>query len=169
MHGFNKLEVERATLPISFDFDRSRSQDFDAHVVEVRLQHLSDEEAAPAGVGTSDVQNGLFRSNLFADDAEELERQQHARSTGATEKIRAKFVVGCDGARSWVRKQVGLQLEGEAMNAYWGVIDAMPVTDFPDVRKKCTIHSKDSGSVLIVPRERDLVRCVVLKPVTTCH
>jgi phenol 2-monooxygenase len=33
-----------------------------------------------------------------------------------------------------------------------------PITDLPDVRVKVVLHSADSGSLLIVPRERNLVR-----------
>jgi len=38
------------------------------------------------------------------------------------------------------------------------VMDARPITDLPDVRVKVVLHSADSGSLLIVPRERNLVR-----------
>ena len=30
-----------------------------------------------------------------------------------TEIVRAKFVIGCDGAHSWTRKELGIELEGE--------------------------------------------------------
>jgi len=47
---------------------------------------------------------------------------------------------------------------GESTNYIWGVIDAVPRSNFPDIRARCAIHSKDSGSVMIIPRERGLVR-----------
>jgi phenol 2-monooxygenase len=41
---------------------------------------------------------------------------------------------------------------GDSSDAVWGVMDMVPRTSFPDVRKKSTIRSK-SGNILIIPRE----------------
>ncbi|WP_224814715.1 FAD-dependent monooxygenase [Hasllibacter sp. MH4015] len=67
--------------------------------------------------------------------------------------IRARYVVGCDGARSAVRKSLGLALEGEAARQLWGVMDVLAVTDFPDFRLKAAIQSAGDGSILLIPRE----------------
>ena len=72
---------------------------------------------------------------------------------GQTEKVKAKYVVGCDGSRSGVRKSLGLEMKGDFANQAWGVLDALVVTDFPDVRLKTAIHSGNEGSILIIPRE----------------
>jgi phenol 2-monooxygenase len=72
---------------------------------------------------------------------------------GSFETVRARFVVGCDGARSSVRKALNLALHGDSANQAWGVMDVLAVTDFPDIRLKATIHSAESGSILIIPRE----------------
>jgi phenol 2-monooxygenase len=47
--------------------------------------------------------------------------------------VNARYVVGCDGARSWVRTRLGLKLEGDHMNESWGAIDVIPVTDFREL------------------------------------
>lgn len=39
-----------------------------------------------------------------------------------------------------------------------GVLDIIPITDFPDIRMRCAIHSESSGSVMVIPRENKLVR-----------
>jgi phenol 2-monooxygenase len=67
--------------------------------------------------------------------------------------VRAKYLVGADGAHSRVRKSMGLKLEGETTDHIWGVLDFVSDTDFPDIRKRCAIHS-DAGSIMIIPRER---------------
>lgn len=72
---------------------------------------------------------------------------------GQTETIRARYVVGCDGARSTVRKNIGRTLHGDSANHAWGVMDALAVTDFPDIRFKSLIQSANDGSILIIPRE----------------
>lgn len=72
---------------------------------------------------------------------------------GATETVRARHVVGCDGARSAVRRILGHELKGESARQLWGVMDVLAVTDFPDIRLKAAIQSADRGSLLIIPRE----------------
>jgi 2-polyprenyl-6-methoxyphenol hydroxylase-like FAD-dependent oxidoreductase len=72
---------------------------------------------------------------------------------GQVEAVKARFVVGCDGARSAVRKSLGLALEGDSANQAWGVMDVLAVTDFPDFRIKTAIQSASEGSLLIIPRE----------------
>jgi phenol 2-monooxygenase len=75
------------------------------------------------------------------------------RADGATATVRARYVVGCDGARSAVRTAIGRELVGDPMNQSWGVMDVLAVTDFPDVRLKSVIHSANQGNLLIIPRE----------------
>jgi phenol 2-monooxygenase len=67
-------------------------------------------------------------------------------------RVRARYVVGCDGARSRVREAIGRQLEGDSANQAWGVMDVLAVTDFPDIRFKAAIKST-SGNIIILPRE----------------
>lgn len=65
-----------------------------------------------------------------------------------------------DRTRSWVRKQLGIYMEGETTQHVWGVVDLVPETDFPDVRHRTLIHS-DAGSCMIIPREGDEVRLYI--------
>ncbi len=93
-----------------------------------------------------------------ADDANpypvtaQFERQDDA-CQGGLETIRARYVVGCDGARSAVRQSMGLHLKGESANHAWGVMDVLVNTDFPDIRFKSLVQSANEGSLLIIPRE----------------
>ncbi len=72
---------------------------------------------------------------------------------GEVETIRARYVVGCDGARSGVRQAIGLARKGDSANHARGVMDVLVVTDFPDIRFKALIQSADEGSIVIIPRE----------------
>jgi phenol 2-monooxygenase len=76
-----------------------------------------------------------------------------AGNEGKVETMRARYVVGCDGARSTVRKSIGRELHGDSANHAWGVMDVLAVTDFPDIRFKALIQSAKDGSLLIIPRE----------------
>ncbi len=75
---------------------------------------------------------------------------------GEERTIRAKYVFGCDGASSGVRKAIGRKLEGKGANHAWGVMDVLANTDFPDIRTKCAINSRN-GSILLIPREGGLL------------
>ncbi|KAG2413132.1 hypothetical protein HFD88_010691 [Aspergillus terreus] len=156
------IDVERGMLPISFNFEDDKAGDFDAYPITVTLQSLSEQEATPEQSGGSAVNDGLFRSNLSPDDtADLLDAAKLSARAGQTELVKAKFMVGCDGAHSWVRKQLGFQLEGDSTDYIWGVLDIIPVTDFPDIRMRCAIHSANNGSIMVIPRENKLVRLYI--------
>jgi phenol 2-monooxygenase len=81
-----------------------------------------------------------------------LERVDGQHRVGP-EVVKARYVVGCDGARSAVRKSIGRELRGDSANHAWGVMDVLAVTDFPDIRFKSLIQSARDGSIIIIPRE----------------
>jgi len=74
-------------------------------------------------------------------------------ATGERATVRARYAVGCDGARSAVRTAIGRELAGDRTDQRWGVMDVLPVTDFPDIRLKATVHSHGEGNILVIPRE----------------
>ena len=80
-----------------------------------------------------------------------MERTDGAHA-GQLETVRARYVVGCDGSRSGVRKSIGRQLAGDSANQAWGVMDVLAVTDFPDIRHKAVAQST-RGNLLVIPRE----------------
>ena len=82
-----------------------------------------------------------------------LQHLKDFHETGESSTVRAKFVVGCDGARSSIRTAIGRELIGDPMNQSWGVMDVLAVTDFPDIRLKSAILSANQGNLLIIPRE----------------
>lgn len=72
---------------------------------------------------------------------------------GQQRTVRSKHLIGADGARSAVRRSMGLKLEGESSDHIWGVVDLVVDTDFPDIRRRTAIHSP-AGSIMVIPRER---------------
>ncbi|KAJ5575128.1 hypothetical protein N7450_009027 [Penicillium hetheringtonii] len=162
---YSDLEVERGIIAESFGYDENLENDLDAYPIMVKLRTLSDEEANPAHLITStngsgrQMANGQGRGSLLPDDWDELIQKSRHRKT-RTETVKAKFIIGCDGAHSWTRKQVNIPLEGSVTDHIWGVIDIVPLSNFPDMRRLGTItHS--SGTILVIPRERNLVRLYV--------
>lgn len=67
--------------------------------------------------------------------------------------VYANYVVGCDGARSLVRKAINRELKGDREGQAWGVMDVLPLTNFPDIRFKNIIKSASAGNILLIPRE----------------
>lgn len=151
------INVERGVLPEEMSWDESKFEDTaaDNYPIRVQVRQLSEEEATPSQMAKS-APNGLFRSALAPDDTPTGIREDVA--PGSREVIHAKYVIGCEGAHSWTRKQIGGTMQGEQTDFIWGVLDAVPVTNFPDIRMRCAIHSEHSGSVMIIPREDGLVR-----------
>lgn len=67
--------------------------------------------------------------------------------------VKAKYVVGADGARSVVRESIGRELVGKFQNHRWGVLDLLANTNFPDIRLKAAIQSENGSNILLIPRE----------------
>lgn len=103
---------------------------------------------APLGLGCSGEPNGSSRYPVTV----RLERLDDAHR-GEVETVRARCVVGCDGAHNSVRKALGRAVHGDSANQAWGVMEVLALTDFPDIRLKTAIHSANEGSLLIIPRE----------------
>ncbi|BEI87291.1 uncharacterized protein CcaverHIS019_0100090 [Cutaneotrichosporon cavernicola] len=153
MKKANNLEVERLITPTSFKVDEASLDDNAAYPITVTLKKLT----PPAEWANGDVKSGMYRSNLFTDESQTAVNAVNADHSGE-ETVHCKYLVGCDGARSWVRKNLGLELKGDSANVYWGAFDAVVDSDLPTTRMKNVIHSKDAGAVLMVPREDGMVR-----------
>jgi phenol 2-monooxygenase len=98
-----------------------------------------------------------FRGLEVTDEGEYPVRVTLVHTVGVREGqervVRAKYVVGADGARSRVRDSIGCVMAGDQANHAWGVMDVLAVTDFPDIRTKCAIQSGAGGNILLIPRE----------------
>lgn len=78
-----------------------------------------------------------------------------------SEVVRAKYLFSGEGARSFIRNQLGVKMVYKDPIAHvWGVMDGVVRTNFPDIKMKCTIHS-DAGSIMIIPREDNMVRLYI--------
>lgn len=93
----------------------------------------------------------------ITDDADRPVHVELAHTAGEHEgerrRIRARYVVGADGAHSSVRQLIGRRFEGDRANHAWGVLDVLADTDFPDIRLLSTVHSGGGGNIMVIPRE----------------
>lgn len=103
------------------------------------------------------VNFGWELERLRVNDGEEYPVECEIVGTGAENKgekrtVRAKYVLGADGARSKVRESIGAKNSRVISNHAWGVADILVDTDFPDAMTKAIINS-NHGSILHIPRE----------------
>ncbi|PLB46159.1 FAD binding domain protein [Aspergillus steynii IBT 23096] len=147
------IDVRRQTIPTSLDIDYDVIDDHDAYPIRVNLENAPSEPKTPSDDVDVDTPNSEL-SETQSDDS---------GYAGMGTMVEAKYILGCDGAHSWLRKQLGLRLEGETYGDTWGVMDIIPLTDFPDIRKRFIIKSKH-GTLMMIPRERKLVRVYVELP-----
>ncbi|KAI9803403.1 MAG: hypothetical protein M1833_000922 [Piccolia ochrophora] len=77
------------------------------------------------------------------------------------ETVRARYLFSGEGAKSFVRDELAISvLHKDPISNVWGVMDGVIRTNFPDIKMKCTIHS-DHGSIMVIPREQNLVRLYI--------
>ncbi len=105
-------------------------------------------EAAADGPGRIVPDYGVEFLGLTVHEEGEYPVEVHVRHVGDAEErvVRAKYVVGCDGARSGVRQAIGRTHVGASAAHAWGVMDVLVNTDFPDWRTKCAINSRPATS-----------------------
>ncbi|KAF2189733.1 hypothetical protein K469DRAFT_736999 [Zopfia rhizophila CBS 207.26] len=69
------------------------------------------------------------------------------------ETVRAKYLFSGEGARSFVRDQLGIKIHHKDPIAHvWGVMDGVVRTDFPDIKVR---------SIMVIPRENNMVRLYI--------
>lgn len=64
----------------------------------------------------------------FVDDGSAVKARLRT-AAGAEQLVRARYLVGCDGAGSRVRHQLGLEFEGHSFQQDWLIVDALDVPD----------------------------------------
>ncbi|HWK77050.1 FAD-dependent monooxygenase [Microbacterium sp.] len=109
-------------------------------------------EAAAHGPGRIVPDYGVEFLGLTVHDEGDHPVEVRVRPASGERTIRAKYVIGSDGARSGVREAIGRKHVGAFSAHAWGVMDILVNTDFPDWRTKCAINAK-AGNILHIPRE----------------
>ncbi|CAD6448652.1 1902c343-cd7b-4a77-a3ae-156ff1642d25 [Sclerotinia trifoliorum] len=92
---------------------------------------------------------------------EDIHVEYQDLQSGKTKGLKTKYLVGCDGAHSNVRKCIdGAEMEGDQSGSVWGILDAVIETEFPDLWSKTVVHS-EKGAILAIPRERNMTRLYI--------
>ncbi|KUI69011.1 Phenol 2-monooxygenase [Cytospora mali] len=80
------------------------------------------------------------------------------QATGKADVVRAKFLVGSDGASSMIRKRLGVSFDGVSTDIYWGIMDCIYESDYPHAWVFGTVISSQHGGCVIIPREDGYIR-----------
>ncbi|KAJ5893694.1 hypothetical protein N7495_005385 [Penicillium taxi] len=129
------------------------------HQGKIERVFLDEIEKAGSHVERPWTINGFKNDGANADYPVEVSLK--SIDTNVIETVRTKYLFSGEGARSFVREQLGIKIHHKDPIAYvWGVMDGVVRTNFPDIETKCTIHS-DAGSIMVIPREDNMVRLYV--------
>ncbi|KAF4508044.1 hypothetical protein G6O67_004477 [Ophiocordyceps sinensis] len=126
----SNIKIQWSTAPVSLDISTSEAE----YPVAVALARTGED--------------GLHGPN------------PNAHVHGGIQELRTRYVVGSDGAHSWLRSQLGVTLEGDVTDSVFGVVDMVPKSNFPDIRKVCYLRAA-TGTILLVPRSGKEVRLYI--------
>lgn len=120
------LDVERSVIADSLEYDEELSNDSNSYPITVKVRVLGEDYSnPPCGQeienGSEAAGNGVNHSDVFPDDWADLAPRKKPQKT-QIETIKAKYLIGCDGAHSWTRKQLSIPVEGSNTDHIWLVV-----------------------------------------------
>lgn len=120
------VRVERNVEPKSLHLDDAVIGNLDAWPISLNVRHGN---LNSAGINSD---RGLVEGNIAQGNLEGNRQgsQWLSSAPDENETIKAKYLIGCDGAHSWTRNEIGLSLVGESTDQVWGVMDITPLTNF---------------------------------------
>ncbi|GIC89438.1 uncharacterized protein Aud_005853 [Aspergillus udagawae] len=122
------IDIRRATIPTTLELDYSTIEDHATYPIRVTLDN-----APPTDfVEPMNSMSGSDASSPRSEGSETSVASSVGDSAiaGLDAVVEAKYVLGCDGVHSWLRKQLGIRLEGQSSDYQWGVVDFVPITNF---------------------------------------
>lgn len=129
----SKVHIERSRLPEHLFILPSSAGNRHVFPVTVKVRHLKGDKLRSLCETGEETRSHL--EIKAGEVAAAIEEQKLALSEDV-ESIHAKYLIACDGAHSWTRRQLGLPMEGDQSESVWGVIDIIALTDF----RKTVLH-----------------------------
>lgn len=117
IHECSDLRVERGIITESLEYDEKLAADANEYPITVKLRTVGPEELNTPDCNKQSSENQLTCEDLFPDDWEDLTQRENQKEK--VETIRAKYLIGCDGAHSWTRRQLDISTEGSSTDHIW--------------------------------------------------
>ncbi|MFE0645523.1 FAD-dependent monooxygenase [Streptomyces sp. NPDC058877] len=141
--------AHRDRIAVDFRTLRDTAYPHMTDIPQARTEHILIDRLADAGVSIE--RNTTCTRVEQTDDAVTV---TVATPEGGTDRIAADWLVGCDGAHSTVRSQLGIAFAGDAYTDDWVLCDA--IVDWPLPRNEMTFSADADGicGVFPLPGER---------------
>lgn len=117
IHETSSLRVERGVVTESLEYDEKVAENAEAYPITVKLRTLGPDELNTPDSSQPGEGNEVKYEDLFPDDWEDL--TQRGKQKAKVETVKAKYLIGCDGAHSWTRKQLDIPTEGSNTDHIW--------------------------------------------------
>ncbi|KAI0149776.1 FAD binding domain-containing protein [Hypoxylon sp. NC0597] len=131
-----------------FDFALVLRQKFQEDIFRNAMTRHGVRLDAPVQLSTASVDQNVSRVTAVLLD----------NRTGAYETVRCRYLIGCDGGHSSVRRIFNIPFEGSASEDRWVRIDGQIKTNMPKPRSYCSIESPTHGNVLWVALDHGATR-----------
>jgi 2-polyprenyl-6-methoxyphenol hydroxylase-like FAD-dependent oxidoreductase len=129
------LQIDFSRIPSAYPFTLMCPQDRTERILLDRLEALG---------GAVERPSELVRFEQLADHVE-----VELASAAGTQRVRAQFLVGCDGMHSKVREQAGIAFEGAAYEQSFVLADVQ--MDWPLSREEVGLFFSPEGLVVVAP------------------
>jgi 3-(3-hydroxy-phenyl)propionate hydroxylase len=143
----------RDTEVLHFEMPAEPSQRF-APMVNIQQFHV-EAFAHQAAQAQGEASRVLWASRVVAVRPQTDGVQVEVDTPQGRQTVQAGFVVACDGGRSTVREQLGLQLEGTQYDGKYVIVDVVQKTQRPVERLAWFDPPSNPGSTILMHRQPD--------------
>ncbi|KAI0178894.1 FAD binding domain-containing protein [Hypoxylon sp. FL1284] len=126
----------------SFDFALVLRQKFQEEIFRKAMRRHNVQVEAPVELISASVDHGVPPTDYRVKVA------LHNHHDGTHETVKCRYLIGCDGGRSSVRRLFNIPFEGSKTEDKWVRIDGQITTNLPKPRSYCSIESPTHGNVL---------------------
>lgn len=120
IHGNSSIKIERSVVAEGLNFNEVDQEDHSAYPITVQLRTLDSEKPVN---GEAHVPNGPVKVGVGVAKRDPCYGSNGIPSQSHNEEkiviVRARYLLACDGARSWTRSQMGLPMEGSSTEHVW--------------------------------------------------
>lgn len=130
IHQNSSIRVERGVLAERLSFDEAYQDDQSAYPITVQLRTIDPGKLpdghAHAANDRAGLQNGVAENHSPCESNGTSPEEGHHPSN--IEVVKARYLIACDGARSWTRDQMGIPMEGSSTDHIWYVSLSQPIS-----------------------------------------